>query len=226
MKNEHQTNSNPLLKRISQMVACHDMPKHPPQNPMPLLLDWYNDAKDRGRYDDFNAMSLATATVDGRPSVRVVLCKAIEPERDALVFYTSYKSRKGEELEANPAVAAVFHWPHAKRQARVEGTVQRTTPEESDAYFQTRPLLSRIGATISPQSRAIESRESVIAEVMRVGRSVIAGSEVTRPDHWGGYRILLNRVELWSARSGRLHDRVVWTKESPAGSWQSRRLGA
>jgi pyridoxamine 5'-phosphate oxidase len=220
--NEHGS----LIDALTGMLACHDLPEPLPDNPMPLLLEWFEDARRSERYDDFNAMTLATATPSGAPSARVVLCKAIEPHTPAIVFYTSYPSRKGQELEANPRAAAVFHWPHAKRQARIEGPVQHTTAAESDAYFRTRPLLARIGASVSPQSRAIESRQAVIAEAMRIaaGTALVGGPQ--RPQDWGGYRILPERVELWSAGSGRLHDRAVWRRERDARTWAVQRLGA
>lgn len=213
-----------LIEALTSMLACHDLPEPLPQDPMPLLLEWFEDARQSERYDDFNAMTLATATPDGSPSARMVLCKAIEPTTPAIVFYTSYASRKGRELEANPRAAAVFHWPHAKRQARIEGPVQRTTPEESDAYFRTRPLLSRIGASVSPQSRAIGSRQAIIAEAMRIAASKALGMGPDRPVDWGGYRIMAQRVELWSAGNGRLHDRAEWLRQDT--SWTARRLGA
>lgn len=217
--------SGRIIGALTDMLACNDLPDPAPADPMPLLLAWYEDARKSERYEDFNAMTLATATPGGLPSARIVLCKAIEPETPALVFYTSYTSRKGEELEANPHAAAVFHWPHARRQARIEGRVRRTTPQESDAYFKTRPLLSRIGAAASRQSAAIGSRQDLIAEAVRTARRTLTGQELKRPDNWGGYRIVPERVELWSARTGRLHDRVLWTR-SPGGSWTARRLSA
>lgn len=213
-----------LIEALTCVLACHDLPEPLPKDPMPLLLEWFEDARQSERYDDFNAMTLATATPDGFPSARMVLCKAIEPTTPAIVFYTSYASRKGRELEANPRAAAVFHWPHANRQARIEGPVQRTTPEESDAYFRTRPLLSRIGASVSPQSRAIGSRQAIIAEAMRIAASMALGMGPDRPEDWGGYRIMVQRVELWSAGNGRLHDRAEWLRQDT--SWTARRLGA
>jgi len=215
-----------LMHALTAMLACHDLPDPLPDNPMPLLLEWFEDARCSERYDDFNAMTLATATPEGAPSARVVLCKAIEPETPAIVFYTSYTSRKGLELETNPRAAALFHWPHAKRQARIEGPVQRTTAAESDAYFRTRPLLSRIGAMVSPQSRAIGSRQTVIAEAMRIAARSAAGARLDRPQDWGGHRILAERIELWSAGNGRLHDRAVWRREHDSKVWSVNRLGA
>ena len=213
-----------LMDALTGVLSCHDLPEHLPEDPMPLLLEWFEEARRCERYDDFNAMTLATATPGGVPSARVVLCKAIEPQTPAIVFYTSYASRKGQELEANPRAAAVFHWPHAKRQARIEGAVRRTSAEESDAYFRTRPLLSRIGASVSPQSRAIGSRQAVIAEAIRIAASTALGMGPDRPADWGGYRIVAERVELWSAANGRLHDRAEWIRHGER--WAARRLGA
>lgn len=164
-----------IAEALTGILACHDLPDPLPADPMPLLLAWFEDARGSGRYEDFNAMALATAAPNAAPSARIVLCKAVEPETPAIVFYTSYGSRKASELESNPRAAAVFHWPHAKRQARIEGVVRRTTDAESDAYFRTRPLLSRIAASVSPQSREIGSREAVIAEAMRIAAKAVVG---------------------------------------------------
>lgn len=215
----------PLLDSLSGLVACDDLPEALPADPMPLLIEWSEQARRNDRYDDFNAMALSTATSNGLPSVRIVLCKSIELSPPALVFYTSYRSRKGRELEANPNAAAVFYWSHEKRQARIEGAVVRTSPEESDDYFRTRPLLSRIGATVSAQSQEIESRRRLVADAIRLGASGALRGESQRPSHWGGYRILIHYVELWSARSGRLHDRAQWTRNQDTGEWLVRRLG-
>jgi len=224
----HDDQPGPILEALTRLIACDDLPETLPHDPIPLLVEWFEDARRCEHDDDFNAMTLATATANGEPSARIVLCKAIETAPPALVFYTSYASRKGEELAANPRAAAVFYWPRAKRQARIEGHVERTTEAESDAYYRSRPLLSRIGASVSPQSQAIASRASVVAEAMRLGRRAVLGLDVQRPSHWGGFRILPNRIELWSASSGRLHDRAVWTRDDCAQehNWLAQRLGA
>jgi len=217
-----------VVRVLEGLLACHDLPEVLPNNPMPILVSWFEDAMASERYDDFNAMTLASATADGQPSARIVLCKSIESEPPALVFYTGYESRKGIELESNPHAAALFHWPHAKRQARIEGPVRRTTDAESDAYFRSRSILSRIGACVSPQSREIESRQAFIAAAVRLGRRAAIGEVVARPAHWGGYRIAPERIELWSARKGRLHDRAVWQRDAltEPDTWTPRRLGA
>jgi pyridoxamine 5'-phosphate oxidase len=209
---------------LSRLVACHDLPTPLPDEPMALLLDWFKDARDAGAYDDPNAMTLATAAPDATPAARIVLCQAIETDPPGLVFYTAYPSRKGRELDANPRAAAVFHWPHAKRQARIEGRVQRTTDEESDAFYRTRPFLARVGARVGPDAQS--TRSGVLSQAARAAVRVAAETAPKRPEQWGGYRIIPKRVELWSARSGKLHDRAVWEREAPGRPWTSGRLGA
>lgn len=213
-----------VARTLAAMLSAKDLPGDLPADPMPLLIGWLDEAKRSGRYDDHNAMTLATATAGGVPSARIVLCKAVEADPPALVFFTNYLSRKGRELTENPNAAAVFHWPHAGRQARVEGVVERTTAAESDAYFDSRPLISRIGAIVSRQSEEIESRTQLIESALREARGCALGARPKRPDHWGGYRLRVNRVELWSAGSGRLHDRLCWTRGEAGAGWTVRRL--
>ncbi len=194
-----------------------------PADPVAILSGWLDEAA--GVVEgDFNAMVLATATPGGMPSARVVLCKQIESTPPAAVFYTNYGSRKGRELEANPRAAGVFYWPSLKRQGRIEGTVIRTTVKESDEYFLSRPLLSRVGAIASRQSAPLTSRAALAARVMRT--AMRPGAAGHRPAEWGGYRVLLDRIELWSASNGRLHDRAAWTlvPRSNPPVWTSTRL--
>jgi len=226
MANQSQHQSGSVMTAITGLLSSRDIPGDLPDDPVPLLMSWYAEAEASGEYDDFNAMTIATATPDGVPSARMVLCKSIEPARPALVFYTSYRSRKAGELEANPRAAAVFHWPHAKRQVRVEGTIARVSEAESDAYFATRPLLSRIGATVSHQSAPLNSQTELATAAMKLAGAVALGGELPRPRHWGGYRLLVRRIELWSGRQGRLHDRVRWTRGDGVGAatWVSERL--
>jgi pyridoxamine 5'-phosphate oxidase len=200
---------------------------------LPLLVAWFEEAAGAGRQPNPDAMVLATSTPTGRPSARVVLCKGIDAGAGELVFYTNYRSRKGSELGANPLASGVFHWDHAGRQARVEGTIRRTTGAESDAYFASRPLVSRIGAWASEQGRPLASRaemqERVADAISRLGLSleqVLGGDEgvrVPRPDWWGGFRMTLLSVELWVSGEGRLHDRAVWER-GPDGPWTATRL--
>lgn len=190
-------------------------------DPAATLRAWFDDAARSGAYQDPSAMALATASPEGVPSVRIVLCKSVEPD-GSLTFYTNYASRKGVELEANPRASVVFHWPHAGRQARVEGSVARLSPEESDAYFATRPLLSRVAAAVSPQSSVIASRADLIKDAMRLAAAAPVHG-VSRPANWGGYRLRAASIELWTAGEGRLHERVRWTR-APDG-WTGACLG-
>ncbi|MBL8991393.1 MAG: pyridoxamine 5'-phosphate oxidase [Phycisphaerae bacterium] len=213
-----------IIDQLTRLLSVADLPDPPPADPMPLLQRWLDDAAASKRYDDPNAMALATADAAGAPSVRMVLCKSVEPADGALVFFTNYHSRKGRDLDANPRCAAVFHWPHARRQARAEGTVRRLTDAESDAYFDSRPLLSRIGAVVSRQSEPIASRAELVSAAVRLAGSAALGHAVRRPPHWGGYRLTAHTVELWSGHDGRLHQRVQWTRAAPAAPWTYRLL--
>lgn len=208
-----------LEHTIEQLFVSGGIKEPFPGDPFPVLAQWLTEAADSGAYADANAMALATATPEGRPSVRIVLCKAIESERHALTFFSNYESRKGTELAANPLASVVFHWPHAGRQARVEGNVERLSDAENDAYFRTRPLLSRIGAHASRQSQPIASRAVLLRAAARVAAASCLELGVTRPAHWGGYRLRADAVELWTACEGRLHQRLRWRSTRGQGRW-------
>jgi len=165
------------------------------------------------------AMTLATVGADGRPSTRVVLLKGCDAR--GLVFYTNYRSRKAQDLAAHPQAALQFYWADMERVVRIEGRVEMTSTEESDAYFRTRPLDSRIGAWASPQSQVISSRVVLVTEAARYGAKFLL--DPPRPPHWGGYRLIPDTFEFWQGRKSRLHDRLRYTLQ-PDGTWLRERL--
>ena len=166
-----------------------------------------------------NAMTLATVGSDLRPSTRVVLIKGLD-ER-GIVWFTNYDSRKGRELAGNPHAALQFHWVELERVVRIEGRVEKISHEESDAYFHSRPLDSRIGAWASPQSEVISGRGVLVANAAKYGAQFLL--QPPRPPHWGGYRLLADRWEFWQGRRSRLHDRLRYTQQA-GGDWLRERL--
>lgn len=188
-------------------------------DPLPLFLQWFEEAKAAG-LEMPEAMTLATATRDGKPSARTVLLK--QADANAFVFYSNYNSRKGKELEANPFASLVFHWAPLEYQVRVEGTVTKTSDTDSDAYFQTRPRESQIGAIASAQSEIIEGREDLDQRVAEL-TEFYENRSIDRPGHWGGYLLKPMRIEFWKGRVGRLHDRLVYERQ-PDDTWRISRL--
>jgi len=187
-------------------------------DPVALFDRWLADAVAAGLHEP-NAMAVATADRDGRPSVRIVLLKGFDAS--GAVFYTNHDSRKGHELAVNPRASAVLLWHQLQRQVRIEGRVAKVEPERSDAYFASRPRGAQVGAAASRQSRPVESRDALEAQVAEVERA-FEGREVERPGHWGGYRIALDVVEFWQGRANRLHDRLRYTRTG--GEWNRERL--
>jgi len=186
-------------------------------DPLRQFERWLTEALAAGPADA-NAMTLATVGSDLRPSTRIVLIKGYDEQ--GITFFTNYDSRKGRELAGNPYAALQFHWVPLERVVRIEGAVQKVNDEESDAYYDSRPLDSRIGAWASPQSQVIASRDVLAHNVARY--SAQFASAPPRPPHWGGYRLVPDRWEFWQGRKSRLHDRLRYQLEQ--GGWIMQRL--
>ena len=184
-------------------------------DPHALFESWFAEAK-ASEPNDPEAVALATATADGRPSVRMVLLKGHD-ER-GFVIYTNRESRKGEELDANPRASLLFHWKTLRRQVRIEGAVTRASDAESDSYFASRSRDSRLGAWASEQSRDLVDRATFEARVEEMRRR-FEGGDVPRPPHWGGYRVSPERIEFWRDREYRLHERRLFTPDD-RGGWR------
>ncbi len=191
--------------------------QHSHTDPLKQFAQWLDEAI-AAQLPEPNSMTLATVGSDLRPSTRVVLIKGYD-ER-GIVWYTNYQSRKGLELAGNPYAALQFHWVELERAVRIEGIVQKVSPEESDAYFQSRPLDSRIGAWASPQSQVLKSRGQLLASAARFAAKFLL--QPPRPPHWGGYRLKPDCWQFWQGRKSRLHDRLRYRLE--AGAWVRERL--
>lgn len=212
------------------------LPDPLPASPLPLFASWFDEAQRRQTQPNPDAMVLATVGADLQPSGRVVLCKRIAADDGYIVFFTNYDSRKGRELVRHPRAAAVFHWDALHRQVRIEGPVVRSPASESDQYFASRALASRIGAWASRQSEPLAShaelleRARVIAQRYGVAPDALEG-DVPRPSYWGGHRLWVESIELWSEGAFRIHDRALWKRElTPrgegfaGGAWRATRL--
>jgi pyridoxamine 5'-phosphate oxidase len=189
-------------------------------DPLALFSTLYARAQAEEPFDA-TAVALATATQEGRPAVRMVLLKGAD-ER-GFVFFTNYDSRKGRELTDNPHAALCFYWPKLGIQVRVEGAVDKTSGDESDAYFASRPRGSQIGAWASEQSRPLAGRDELLARVEGT-EARLGGGVVPRPPHWGGFRLVPEVIEFWAAQPSRLHDRVQYRRSAPQAPWSATRL--
>lgn len=188
-------------------------------DPFSFFRRWFDEAL-AAAVTEVNAMTLATSDAQGRPHARIVLLKGIE--EGGFVFYTNYNSHKGRDLSESPYAALVFFWPELQRQVRIEGAVKKISPDASDAYFQSRPAGSRIGAWASPQSAEIANR-SFIESKEEEYASRFADGFIPRPEHWGGYVVVPEHIEFWQGRSSRLHDRIAFSLDE-SGSWRKFRL--
>ena len=203
------------LRKSYERAELNEHASH--ADPMQQFDQWLHEAI-KGEIPEPNAMTVATVGSDLRPSTRVVLIKGYD-ER-GIVWYTNYDSRKGRELAGNPFAALQFHWVELERVVRIEGRVERVSAEESDAYFHSRPLDSRIGAWASPQSQVIPSRTLLVTNAAKYGAQFLLNPP--RPPHWGGFRLVPDRWEFWQGRKSRLHDRLRYTQV--ADGWLRERL--
>jgi pyridoxamine 5'-phosphate oxidase len=194
---------------------------HAAANPFDQFKEWWEEATS-AEIDEVNAMTLATVDSNGKPSARIVLLKGYT--HDGFVFFTNYESAKGQELAANPNAAILFFWKELERQIRIEGTVEKISEADSDAYFYSRPAGSRIGAWVSPQSKVIPGRNFLEENYQRLMLQYPDENQVPRPPHWGGYIVKPESFEFWQGRSSRLHDRLRFTKNNESSQWLRERL--
>jgi len=188
------------------------------KNPIDQFTNWWSEAVN-SKIEEVNAMTLATSSPSGIPSARIVLLKGLSAE--GFIFFTNYESNKGKELAANPQAALVFFWKELERQVRIEGLVAKLGEADSEAYFATRPVASKIGAWASPQSRPIEGRSVLEGNVVKY-ENLFGKETIPKPPYWGGYLLRASKIEFWQGRRSRLHDRILYTKQDE--TWNIERL--
>ncbi|MES1226540.1 MAG: pyridoxamine 5'-phosphate oxidase [Bacteroidota bacterium] len=188
-------------------------------DPFTQFAKWWSEAE-LAQIEELNAMTLATASADGIPSARIVLLKGFD--KSGFVFFTNYNSFKGQQLLENPRACLVIFWKELERQIRITGIIEKTTAQESDDYFNSRPVGSRIGAIASPQSEVIRNRQWLEEKEEKLSAE-LKGKEIKRPLHWGGYRVKPVTIEFWQGRTNRLHDRIQYTLQEDA-NWKIERL--
>jgi pyridoxamine 5'-phosphate oxidase len=197
-------------KRLSESSVKRD--------PLQQFELWFTEAYHAG-FIDYTAMSLATATKEGKPSTRMVLLKKYDPK--GFEFFTNYESRKGKDLQENPYACILFYWDKLERQVRIEGKVEKVSKKESEDYFATRPFKSRLGAWASHQSTVIESRSIIVKEFVKYFMK-FGNKNTPLPPYWGGYRLIPDSFEFWQGRPNRLHDRILYIKKKER--WEIKRL--
>lgn len=188
------------------------------QSPFLQFEKWFKEAVD-AHVNEPNAMTVATATKQGKPSARILLLRNFN--ENGFVFYTNYDSRKGHDILENPQAALLFFWPELERQVRIEGVLEKQSAEESDVYFQTRPRTSKLGAWTSPQSKVVANRNELDGAYQKM-ESKFPDENVPRPEHWGGYILKPISIEFWQGRPSRMHDRILYSKISD--NWKIERL--
>ncbi|MEN7547318.1 pyridoxamine 5'-phosphate oxidase [Rapidithrix thailandica] len=192
---------------------------HVDSDPLKQFQYWFKEAEEAHVHDS-TAMTLATADANGVPSCRIVLLKGIEEQK--FVFYTNYQSKKGVELITNPVACLNFYWSELERQVRVDGNVEKVSEEQSESYFRSRPRESQISTWVSQQSQQVASREALEAKFAEIEKEY-QNKEIPRPPHWGGFAVDPLRLEFWQGRTGRLHDRIVFEKQTN-GTWEIYRI--
>ncbi len=220
MSKQHELSSLADLRQDYRQRSLD--PSSTAADPISQFEQWFAEALATPGIAEPNAMTLATASANGQPSARVVLLKGIDA--GGFCFFTNYESRKGEELAENPLAALAFWWPPLERQVRIEGRVEKLPAVESEAYFQSRPRASQIGAWASPQSRSIAGREVLDENMERLESQFSAEKNLPLPPFWGGFRLVPQRVEFWQGRPNRLHDRVLYLKDVEGSGWKIERL--